>query len=157
MWSCRIIRTFHSGCQARHGSWLKYDVDNDRDMVAKTRTAPVLERAYDQFADSPEPLRRQKHVIDVIRGTVLLAIAPIEGRHRLLALRLAPQDVVGAGEAQPLQGGDRAGVIDAPAGLVPVDIVIEIPGDDARSFGKEVSVFGERPAQRAELVLPAHA
>ena len=91
-------------------------------MVTKTPTAPLLERAYGQFADTPEPLCRQKHVIDVIRGTVLLAISPIKGWHRFLALLLAAQDVVGAGEAQPLQGGDRVGVIDAPAGLVPATI-----------------------------------
>jgi hypothetical protein len=36
------------------------------------------------------------------------------------------------------------------------DIVVEIPRDDARSFGKELSVFGERPAQGPELVFAAH-
>src|SRR5262245_25054951 len=103
------------------------------------------------------PLCRQEHIVDVIGGAVLLTIAPIEGRHRFLALLLVPQGVVGAGEAQPLKGGDRVGLIDAPTRSMPVDIVVEIPRHDAWPVDEKLSVFGERPAQGPELVLPANA
>lgn len=56
-----------------------------------------------------------------------------------------------------LQSGNGAGVIDAPSWPVPVDIVIEISGDDAWPLFEEVPVFGERTSHRAQLVLPAHA
>jgi hypothetical protein len=48
-------------------------------------------------------------------------------------------------------------MIDAPSGSVPVDTVVEVAGHDARPLDEEVSVFGESPSQRAELVFPEDA
>jgi hypothetical protein len=48
-------------------------------------------------------------------------------------------------------------VIDAPASSVPIDIVVEVARDDARSLGQEPTVLGERAPQRAELMLAADA
>src|SRR5258708_1299040 len=121
-------------------------------MIAETRAAPVLERPDGQLAHLAEPWRRQEYVVDMVGGTALLAVPPLNGRHRLLALAFPAQSMVGAGESEFLQRRDRVDVIDAPTGPMPEDIVVEVAGDDGRPLGEERLVFRECAPQRAKLV-----
>src|SRR5262249_14168584 len=98
-----------------------------------------------------------KDVIDVIGGAVLPTVPPVDRRHRFLALRLASQCMVGAGKAQLLQGGDGLGMVDAPAGPMPVDAIVEIPCHDAWPLREEAGVLGGRTAPGTGLVLAGHA
>src|SRR5215467_11600401 len=141
-----------------HGALrLELDVNDDRDMVTETRATPVLEGADRQLAHVDEPGGWQKDVIDMVGGARLFTVPPVDRRHRLLALRLASQCVVGTDKAQFFQGGDGIDMIDAPARPMPVNAIVEISCDDAWPLGEEAPILGERTSQRTELVLAGHA
>src|SRR4029077_6873275 len=126
-------------------------------MVAQAGAAPILESAEPEFLDLPDPRIGQKDVVDVIGGAVLPTVSPIERRPALPALLLAVKFVVGAEQTKACQRRHRKIVIVAPAGFVPNDIVVEVPGRDARPCRNELLVFRERPAQGASLSLARDA
>src|SRR5262245_12452402 len=136
---------------------LELDVNHDRDVIAETSATPVLEGTDRQLAHMNEPVCGHKDIVDVIGGTVLPSVPPVERWDRFLALHLASQCVIGTGQTQRFQAGDGVGMIDAPSGPMPVNAIVEIPCHDAWPVGEEVPVLGEGAPQRTQLVLSGYA
>lgn len=126
-------------------------------MVAEAGTAPCLEAA-DLDAAPADQVLRQENIVDVIGRTILGAVAPVEGRHALLAVLLAAQRVPGADQAEALVEQPHLGrVVDAPARLVPDRVAVEIARDQRGAVAEESLVAHHRPPQWPELVLAMDA
>src|SRR5262245_63077861 len=89
----------------------------------------------------------------MVARAVFLAVAPIERRHRLAALPLAAQLVIGTDQSKLGQGGDGVAVFDAPPGPVPKHVSVEVSSDNRRTLREKIPVLLERAPQRAQLVL----
>src|SRR4029453_2085936 len=130
------------------------DIDNHRHVVAQPRAAPRLEGADAEMAHFADPGGRQEDIIDVIGRPVLGAVAPVQGGLVLLAVRLPADRVIGADQTEALLEDANLGrMVDAPAGLIPDRVAVEIACDHRRSLVQEAFVAREPTPQRPELVL----
>src|SRR5262245_47996488 len=102
-------------------------------------------------------LRREKDVVDVIAGPAFRAVTPIKGRHRLAALRLTSQFVIGAAQPEFCQRCNDLAVIAAPARSMPEHVVVEVAGDDAGALGEKGFVLGQCASERTQLVFAPYA
>src|SRR5262245_48450779 len=110
-------------------------------MVAQTGSTPILIAANAQLADARQHVRWQKNVVDVVARAIFLAVAPIERRHRLAALPLAAQLVIGTDQSKLGQGGDGVAVVDAPPGPVPKHVIVEVSSDNRRTLRQKIAVL----------------
>ena len=78
----------------------KVQVDHNGHVIAESGPAPIVIAADGQPAHVRQHLRFEKNVVDMIARPVLLAVAPIERRHALAALRLTAQFVIGTDQAK---------------------------------------------------------
>src|SRR5262245_35320116 len=107
-------------------------------MVAEAAAAPLLEAADRDLSQAADPALRQEDIVNVIGRPVLAPVAPVVGRYGLLTRELAAMSVIGADEAACRQARDGAGVVHAPARLVPDDVVVEVARDDRRAAFEKV-------------------
>src|SRR5579883_3674288 len=122
-------------------------------MIAEARAAPGLVAA-DLDARPPDQVGRQEDIVDVVGRSVLGTVPPVERRHALLAVLLAPQRMPGADQAEALvEQPDLGRMVDAPARLVPDRVAVEVTGDHCGTLAKKALVARQSVPQRAELML----
>src|SRR6266849_386810 len=122
-------------------------------MIAQSGADPVSEIADVDARQAACPALRNEAIVDVIDRTIAAAIAPVEGRLGLLALRDAAGDMVRALEAEAAEIVDRRGVVVGMARSIPIDIVVEVAGDDDRRAGQEPLILAQCAAQGSDAVL----
>ena len=114
------------GANRSHG-----DVHYQGNMIAVPD--PVFVCAHGHLPQEGGPAVRYKAVVDVLREAILRTIPPEQYRLRLGALFDRAKVVIGAGKPHPLQRRDRLRMLCRLLRPIPSQIVVEVPGDNART------------------------
>src|SRR5579864_8474831 len=78
------------------------------------------------------------------------AIAPVKGGMPFRALLESEEGVVGTDQTQRGAGSYRGGMITGLAGLVPTDVIVQIPCHDRGAFSQKARKCAERQQGRSE-------
>jgi hypothetical protein len=93
-------------------------------VIAQSGRDPRVARADFRGVDVAHTGLRHEHIVDVTGRSIDRPGTPIKGRVLFAALRQSMKCVVGAHEAQSLEGGDGVGMIPGFAFLVPAHMVV---------------------------------